>query len=312
MTLAFRGPSPRWPSAVRDALAGALGAWSDLDGSFWRRAAQWGSRGPEWFVRVAPPVVGLVACAVATDRRRAIAGNLRRVRGRRDRLRETAEVARTFITYASCLAEVLGGEPGRRPASSALVRGELHLEDALALGRGAVIVTAHTAGWEVVGPLLARDRRVEVMIVEAAEHDAAASAIQDEARRTLGLRVVHVGDDPLSALPLVKHLHEGGAVALQIDRAPRTARAREVTMFGERGWIPEGPLRLAAMTGAPVVPVFVARIGHRRYEVITSAPLRLERGAGLEALDAAAQELARRLEQFVRAHPTQWFHFRSE
>jgi lauroyl/myristoyl acyltransferase len=307
MTLTFRG-APRLPGSLRDALE----TWKDLDGSFWRRLAQWGSRGPEWFVRVAPPVVGIVACVVAGDRRRAIMGNLRRVRGRRGRIREATEVAQTFVTYASCLAEVLGGVPGRGPAAGALVRGELHLEDALALGRGAIIVTAHTAGWEVVGPLLARDRRVQVLIVEAAEHDAAASAIQDEARRTLGLRVVHVGADPLSALPLVKHLHDGGAVALQIDRAPRSARAHEVTMFGERAWIPEGPLRLAALTGAPIVPVFVARVGHRRYEVITSAPIRLERAAARAAFDAAAQELAARLEQFVRAHPTQWFHFRSE
>jgi phosphatidylinositol dimannoside acyltransferase len=308
MTLAFRGGSPRLPAFLR----GAMDTWQDLDGSFWRRAARWGARGPEWFVRLAPPVVGLIACAIATDRRRAIAENLRRVRGRRPPLREAAEVARTFVTYAACLTEVLGASPDRRPASRAIVRGELHLEDALAFGHGALLVTAHTAGWEVVGPLLARDRVVELMIVEAAEHDAAASAIQDNARRTLGLQVVHVGEDPLSALPLVKHLHDGGAVALQIDRAPRTARAREVTMFGERGRIPEGPLRLAAMTAAPIVPVFVARVGHRRYEVALSAPIRLERGAGPAALDAAAQELAARLERFVRAHPTQWFHFRSE
>ena len=83
-------------------------------------------------------------------------------------------------------------------------------------------------------------------------------------------------------------------------------------MFGEPAWIPEGPLRLAAMTGAPIVQVFVARTGHRRYEVMSSAAIRLERGAGPDAFDAAAQELAARLEQFVRAHPTQWFHFRSE
>ncbi len=308
MTDALRGAAPRMPDALREALE----TWDDLDGSFWRRAAQWGARGPEWFVRFAPPVVGLVACAIAGERRRAIADNLRRVRGRQGAVREAVQVARTFVTYASCLAEVLGGVPGRHPAASAIVRGELHLDDALALGRGVLLVTAHTAGWEVVGPLLARDRQLQVMIVEAAEHDPVASDIQDRARRTLGMRVVHVGDDPLSALPLVKHLREGGAVAMQVDRAPRTARAHAVTMFDEPAWIPEGPLRLAAMTGAPIVPVFVARTGHRRYEVMSSAAIRLERGAGLEAFDAAAQELAARLEQFVRAHPTQWFHFRSE
>lgn len=308
MTLAFRGVAPRLPAPLR----GALESWVNLDGSFWRRLARWGSQGPEWFVRAAPPVIGLVACAVAPERRRAIADNLRRVRGRRGPMREAAEVARTFITYASCLAEVLGEDPGRRPASGALVRGELHLDDALALGHGVIIVTAHTAGWEVVGPLLAHYRHIEVMIVEAAEHDLEATDIQDNARRTLGLRVVHVGEDPLSALPLVKHLRDGGVVALQVNRVPRGARAREVTMFGARAWVPEGPIRLAVMTGAPLLPVFVARTGHRRYEVTTSPAIRLERAATAEALDVAAQELAGRLERFVRAHPTQWFHFRSE
>ena len=291
------------------ARAASLGTLS-LDGSFWRRMAQWGSRrGPEWFVRYSPPVIGLVICALAGDQRRTIALNLRRVRGPRGRLREAADVARTFATYAACLSEVLGGLTDK---SGALVRGELHLEDALALGRGVIMVTAHTAGWETVGTLLARDSTVDVMIVEAPEHDAQASAIQDEARRVSGLRVVHVGEDPLSALPIVRHLRAGGAVALQVDRVPPGVRARQVTLFGQPAQVPEGPLRLAALTGAPIVPVFVSRAGYRRYEVFASAPVPLDRHATGADLDAAAQELAGRLEAFVRLRPTQWFHFRSQ
>jgi lauroyl/myristoyl acyltransferase len=283
-----------------------------LDGSFWRRWAQRGARGPEWFVRFAPPIVGLVACAVATDERRAIAENLRRVYGRRGALREAIDVVRTFATYASCLTEVLGGRSGAERVPKAVVFGDLHVEDALAIGRGVLLVTAHTAGWEVIGPLLARDERLDVMIVEATERDAAANAIQDDARQAFGVRVAHVGDDPLSALPLVRHLREGGVVALQVDRVPRGVRARSTTMFGVETWIPEGPLRLAALAGAPIVPTFVARTGHRRYEVFASAPIRLERSAGDADLDAAAQELATRLASFVRARPTQWFHFRRQ
>ena len=139
-----------------------------------------------------------------------------------------------------------------------------------------------------------------------------ANAIQDDARRAHGLQVAHVGDDPLSALPLVRHLRDGGVVALQVDRAPRGVRARRATLFGEAARIPEGPLRLAALTGAPIVPVFVARTGHRRYNVVASAPIQLDRSASGADLDAAAQELASRLEAFVRTRPTQWFHFRSE
>jgi lauroyl/myristoyl acyltransferase len=283
-----------------------------LDGSFWRRFARWGARGPEWFVRAAPPVIGLIACAVAPNERRSIARNLRRVRGRRGPLREAADVARTFATYASCLTEVLGAGSGVGRVPKAVVYGDLHFEEALAAGRGIVLVTAHTAGWEVIGPLLARDERLDVMIVEAPERDVVANAIQDDARRAHGLKVAHVGDDPLSALPLVRHLRGGGVVALQIDRAPRGVRVRHATLFSESVRIPEGPLRLAALTGAPIVPVFVARTGHRRYNVVASAPIRLDRSACAADLDLAAQELASRLEAFVRTRPTQWFHFRSE
>jgi KDO2-lipid IV(A) lauroyltransferase len=178
--------------------------------------------------------------------------------------------------------------------------------------RGLLFVTAHTAGWETVGPLLSRDHGLRVMIAEQAERDARASDIQDAARRAHGVLVAHVGDDPLSALPLVRHLREGGVVALQLDRVPAGMRARDVTLFGAPARIPEGPLRLAALTGAPLVPIFAARTGHRRYVVDIAPPVRLPRAPADAELDAAAQAVARELERFVRARPTQWFHFRAD
>jgi KDO2-lipid IV(A) lauroyltransferase len=284
-----------------------------LDGSFWRRLAHWGaSRGPEWFVRLSPPVFGLAVCALVPEHRRRIAANLRRVRGPRGRLRDAVDVAATYATYASCLTEILGAGSKRGRLPEAVIWGEQHMQDALAGGRGAVFATAHTAGWETVGPLLSRDHGLRVMIAVEAEPNPTARAIQDEARRAHGLLVAHVGDDPLSALPLASHLRGGGVVALQIDRLPRGLRGRDVTLFDRPARIPEGPLRLAMLTGAPIVPIFAARTGYRRYLVSSSAPIRLSRSAGEPELAAAAQELADAMQAFVRAHPTQWFHFRGD
>jgi lauroyl/myristoyl acyltransferase len=281
-----------------------------LNGSFWRSLAQWGSRGPEWFVRASPPVLGLVACAIAGEARNQVRSNLRLIRGGRGALRDTLDTARTFATYASCLAEVLGAGSPRGRLPRAVIWGEPHLQDAMDEGRGVLLVTAHTAGWETVGPLLARDHALAVMIVEHAERDPSARAIQDAARRAHGVLVAHAGEDPLSALPLAKHLREGGAVALQIDRAAGRLRGRTVTMFGARARVPEGPLRLGMLTGAPLVPVFAARSGYRRYEVVAYPPIRIGRNADTPELDAAAQELADAMQHFLAAHPTQWFHFR--
>jgi KDO2-lipid IV(A) lauroyltransferase len=296
------------PDAPRTKSVGTPGAWS-LDGPRWRAIAKLGaSRGPEWFVRVAPPVVGLVACALAGERRRAIAECQRRVRGSRGPVADALDVARTFVTYAECLTEGLRG-PSKGGEIQAVVRGSEHVDDALAEGKGMVLVTAHTGGWELAGRLLARDRGARVMIVERAEADPGARAIQDGARREQGLLVVHAGDDPLSTLPLLGHLREGGIVALQIDRVPAGIRSRPVRLFGEAGRIPDGPLRLAAASGSPLLAVFSARAGHGRYEVVARPPVRLARGASDDELDAAAQTLADELTTFVRDHPTQWFHF---
>jgi phosphatidylinositol dimannoside acyltransferase len=284
-----------------------------LEGPFWRSLARWGaSRGPEWFVRASPPIVGLVACALAGDARRRVADNLRLVRGARGPVREAVDVAGTFAAYASCLAEILGAGSARGRMPEAVVWGEPNLQDAQAAGRGVLLATAHTAGWESVGALLSRDHDLRVMIAELAERDPGARAVQDDARRARGLLVAHVGDDPLSALPLARHLREGGAVALQIDRVPAGLRARNVVRFGAPARVPEGPLRLAMLTGAPIVPVFAARTGHRRYEVFVHEPIRVARAAPEAELDSAAQSLADAMQHFVRAHPTQWFHFRGD
>jgi phosphatidylinositol dimannoside acyltransferase len=141
------------------------------------------------------------------------------------------------------------------------------------------------------------------------ERDAAARALHDRAREARGVRVVHVGADPLEALPLLTHLKSGGAVALQIDRTVPGMRMREVQLFGGPAVIPEGPLRLAQLSGAPIVPVFSARLRHRSYFVHAGEPVRIARRATSEELARAAQTLANAFESFVRAHPTQWLNF---
>ena len=301
-----RAPLERHPSR-------RVGRRFSLEGSGWRRMAQWGCvHGPDWFVRLSPPLIGLVICFLAPRPRRRVLENLRRVRGARGPWRDGLDALRTFAAYASCLAETLsvGATGSRMPSVEA--RGDEHIDEALRGGRGVVIVTAHTAGWEVVGSSLLRRCGVPVMIVEEAESDPATAGIQDAARSALGVVVAHVGDDPLSALAIVRHLRSGGIVALQVDRVRRGMRAIAVSLFGAPAMIPVGPAMISMLTGAPIVPLFASRVGFRRYEVEVGVPVRLVRGAPEAEVAEAMQGIAAALDGFVRRHPTQWFHFRGE
>jgi KDO2-lipid IV(A) lauroyltransferase len=238
-----------------------------------------------------------------------VANNLRRIRGDVSFAREAFDVAATFTTYAQCLAEGLAiGSKNDEQADIRCTDMEV-LRKASALGKGVILVTAHTAGWELTGPGLARDLGLEILLVVEAERSLAARSLQDSVRRANGLGVVHVGHDPLAALALVPHLRKGGAVAMQIDRVPGRMRGRRAHILDREGVVPEGPLRLAELTGAPVVPAFSTRLGFGRYLVEVSPPIRLPRRAIEAERDAAAQSIADAMTRFLRAHPTQWLDF---
>jgi len=282
-----------------------------LDGIFWRRLAAAGAgHGPPWFVRWAPPVIGVAIAMAMPDARRRIADQLERARGHVGKIRAAFDVAATFANFASTLTEVLsaGSKNWRTPAATVHLRNG-H-DDVVASEGAAILVTAHTAGWESIAALLANKRRAPVFVVMQRERDALARDLNDSIRRTQGgLRIVHAGEDPLASLPLLRHLRDGGVVALQIDRIPAGMSVRPVTLFGKASAIPEGPLRLARLTGAPIVPVFSQRTGYRRYAIHVYGPVRVARHADDDAIDAAAQQLADALSSFVSAHPTQWFAF---
>ncbi|WP_437641582.1 lysophospholipid acyltransferase family protein [Sorangium sp. So ce854] len=291
-------------------LRGALLSRLRPDSAFWRRALTAGvMRGPEPWVRHSPPVFGVLFAAALPGLRRRVEHNLRRVRGPRSPVADVLDSAAVFATYGSCITEALLLASGRGYAVQRRTRGVEHYRACAAPGRGIIMVTAHTGGWDIAGQILGVVHPEGVMLAMQRERDPEARAIQDEARRRAGVQVAHIGDGPLDALPLLSHLRRGGVVAMQIDRVPPGMRSREVPFLGARWRAPEGPIALAALSGAPILPVFTHRLGFLDYEAVVSPPIWVARRATEEERDSAAAAMMGAMERFVRAHPTQWFHF---
>jgi KDO2-lipid IV(A) lauroyltransferase len=263
-------------------------------------------------VEHSPGVIGLCAALALPSSRRASLENLRRIRGRVGPVREAVDVARTFSSYAGCLAEALSNGSKNAALPDLEISGRPFMEAALAEKKGVIVVTAHTAGWEIVGPVFKKHRGLDVVMVMEAERDNRARELHDAARRNAGLEVVHVGADPFASLPILRRLREGAAVALQIDRVPEGMRGVPVTLFGQPSEIPEGPLRLAQVSGAPIVPVFCARLGYRSYFAEMYETVHVPRRPEAGVLEATAQRLADAMGDFVARHPTQWLHWGDE
>jgi phosphatidylinositol dimannoside acyltransferase len=280
------------------------------DSEFWRRAVRFGaSRGPTPFVRYSPPLFGVASAALLPAARRALLAELRRVGADPGPLGAYG----VFASYASALTEAFSAASGRTDKLEGEIVGDDHYRAARDEGKGVIVATAHTSGWYAAGPLLGSVYDDEVLVVMRKERDPRAERVQAEARARLGLRVLALGDDPLAAVPLLSHLRRGGVVALQVDRVPEGQRALEATArLGVEEIplaLPEGPLALAGLAGAPIVVVLGKREGFLRYRVQVSEPVRLPRRPSGVELRTAADKIATTLVRFIRENPRDWFHF---
>jgi phosphatidylinositol dimannoside acyltransferase len=250
-------------------------------------------------------LIGWTVAACLPSARRSVRVSLARARGSASPARDARDLLATFANYAASLTDALASDTTPPRVD---VRHREHFEDAGRDGKGIIVVTAHTAGWDVIGSRLAAKTGLDVALVKTAERDREAGRYHDETRRRAGVEVAVVGD-PLAALPLLRTLRANGVVALQLDRTAPGMRTRQVPVLGAPGAIPEGPFRLAQLSGAPIVPVFCARHGHRHYVLDIYPAHRLSRRATEREIDEAARQVAAAMTDFLRKNPTQWFHF---
>ena len=280
------------------------------DSAFLRRLAYAGARfGPRFVIEHSPKLFGTAFALALPETRQRVRENLRRVKGRQGFLTEQRDVVQTFTSYAACLAESLGIERADGQNTDVTVLGEQRLRSVLAAGQGVILVTAHIGPWDCAAHLLAKGFSADVIVVMLAEPNEAARELHDAVRARTGVRVVHVGDHPLDALPLLRHVRGGGVVAVQLDRAAPGGRSLDVELFGGKEQVPEGPFRLAALSGAPIVPIFAHRVGYFRYEFSVEEPIWVRRQATPGELREAAASAAQTMQSFISRHPTEWFHF---
>jgi lauroyl/myristoyl acyltransferase len=170
----------------------------------------------------------------------------------------------------------------------------------------AILVTVH-ANWEL---MLAAVQRLgliaQVEAVTLRQGDPAIDHLLDRKRSLVGCRSLLLDRAPLAALRALK---AGRILGLLADRN-YTGTGLVVPFAGAPVSLPAGPAALAMQTGAPVVPMFLARQGHRRFLLLVGRPLRpsqsLPKAAQMRDL---TERLAAAMGRFIAAAPAQWVAF---
>jgi lauroyl/myristoyl acyltransferase len=277
-----------------------------FDGDAWRRFAELGCvHAPEWFKRVAPPVVAAILYGVASGQRRGVLENQRVVRGRRSWWREHRDAYGVFAQFARSMTE--GFEqwgPHPRPLDVRLINADV-FEDALAEGRGLVTVTGHFGSWEIAARTIARLER-PLNMVTAQELNPSVREFVHDVRSRHGYRVIYSDRGLLAGLPIIQALRRHEIVGLQLEPWGPKRGSHEVVFCGRRTRFQLGPFAVARVARAPIVPVFAVRRGIRAYDLRVGR--RFDPRTPEESVRALEETVAE-YEALVREAPEQWLMF---
>lgn len=185
------------------------------------------------------------------------------------------------------------------------VRNQQILDEALAQGRGVIVVTAHMGNFDLLGCVHAL-RGVRANIVYKAIGWKAAHAFFFAARRRAGVTVIPPKG---SERQILRALRTNEVVAFVIDQHMPKHRAIVCTFFGRYASTTPAPALFALKTGAVVVPALIRRVGDSGRHVSTFYPpiVMEEPHADRTAnLRHNMQRMNDWLEGEVRKTPEQW------
>jgi KDO2-lipid IV(A) lauroyltransferase len=248
---------------------------------------------------------------VMGKRREALRENLERAFGDE---RSPAEIHRmvreVFANYALYLGDYMTFPIRDRRSVLGLlggIRGAEHMLAARAKGNGVILVGPHVGNWEIGGYLL-RDLDCPVHALSVHDPHPSLDRFRGWFREREGVSVIFVGPKANAGgmFEIQAALEKNEAVAMLGDRL-YMGRECEANFFGRTVRLPAGPLHIAALTAAPIVPFAAVREGER-YVMVLLEPIEV-RDPSDETVSAAGQRLAAGFEFLVRSWPDQWFNF---
>ncbi|MCC6857590.1 MAG: lysophospholipid acyltransferase family protein [Bryobacterales bacterium] len=173
-----------------------------------------------------------------------------------------------------------------------------HFEKALERGRGVLFATAHLGNWELSAfahALMSAPMHVMVRPLDNPWIDRLV-----ERRRTLSGN--HLIEKKDFARGILKALRDNQAVGILIDQNASPDNGVFVDFFGIPACATAGFARIAARSGAAVIPGFALwSEAERRYVLKFYPPLEMTGDAQRDT-----QALQSRLEQVIRQYPDQW------
>lgn len=211
----------------------------------------------------------------------------------------------TFRNLGRSLMEVCRLYHGRGEdvIASIELRGREHYEAARARGKGLILFSGHCGNWELLALALSSLLREGISGVARRQNNPFLNRMVERMRMRYNNKVLY----KQGALKgILSGLKKGELIGILADQAVFPEEGALIEVLGRKAWASKAPVIIAQKSGAPLVPVFIHREGER--QVITFLPARRFSGdMSDEGIRRETQALSRCLEEFIVAHPTQWY-----
>ena len=249
-------------------------------------------------------IVGLVIYALLARYRSLARAHLRMAFG--ESLSEPTErriARRVFMNLGRTMLEwfVIDRLSPAQLARVVDIQGLPHMEQALQKGRGAICVSAHFGNWEL-GPMSMAQRGFQGAVIARQLRYPEYQDFLWSMRERKGVRTIDRG----AIKPVLQVLRANQLIGMMPDQDMDSVEGLFVEFFGRPAYTPVGPAALSMLTGAPIVPCFVVRVG-RRFRLVIEEPIAVPRTGDRAAdLIAITQAWSRRVEAHIRAYPDHW------
>ena len=177
------------------------------------------------------------------------------------------------------------------------------LHEALAKGRGAILVTAHFGNWELVGHAISKEFGSAWSIASPLRNpyiDRYLNGFREET----GQRIIK-REGALKAM--LRVLRDGELMLMLVDQHAHSGGI-EVKFFGRNAWTLTAPAAIAVRTGCPVVIAYCCSdklaLHHR---VVVQEVVEFESTGDRKGdVRRATEYITQGIETFIRKHPEQW------
>jgi predicted LPLAT superfamily acyltransferase len=233
---------------------------------------------------------------------------LTRALGRAPRL---TELYRHHFFLAACLLDRIFFLDGQFAKFDVQVHGEEIAAEALAQGKGCILIGAHFGSFEVVRALGRNRPDLQVALLMYQENARNIAEVAAAINPTLAAEIIALGQ-PDSMLKIMDRLDAGGFIGILADRTFETEGRQSCSFLGQPAAFPLGPFRLASVLRRPVVLMLGLYKGGSRYDIHFETL-----GDGQESSKAGSRAMAEamlhryvaRLEYYARLAPYNWFNF---